>query len=71
MFFFFLPMPLEKSRKKKESKRKLTLHVFKEAVFLILMHYDCLYIDTICRIYLIWNIMILHITYGAYIQAQS
>lgn len=29
----------------KECKRKMTLHAFKEAVFLILMHYDCLYIN--------------------------
>ena len=47
----------------------MTLHAFKEAVFLILVHYDCLYIDAICGIlYLIWNTISLHIIYGVCIH---
>ena len=46
----------------------MTLHAFKEAVFLILVHYDCLCIDTICGIYLIWNTISLHIIYGGWIH---
>ena len=47
----------------------MTLHAFKEAVFLIFLHYDCLYIDAICGIlYLIWNTISLHIIYGVCIH---
>ena len=59
---FFFSYAIRKIKKKKECKIKMTLHPFKEAVFLILVHYDCLYIDTICGIYLFWNTMSLHIT---------